>query len=153
MFPGDTAASGDVYIKTGTLRGHHSYVVNVSPWLSANVELGRPQRGFVGVFDGHTGHTLAILDEQHYLSDIRTAAAGSLAARALAPARVRTAVLGAGVQAYWQPQALYRERPFERLLIWARNQDKAHLLKERLAAALPTVELHVEADIEAVVRQ
>jgi ornithine cyclodeaminase/alanine dehydrogenase-like protein (mu-crystallin family) len=152
MFPGENAATGDVYVKTGTLRGHTVYVVKVSPWFAANVALGRAQGGFIGVFDSRTGHTLAILNEEHYLSDIRTAAAGSLAARALAPTNVRTAaVLGAGVQAYWQPQALYRERPFETLLIWARNRDRAEDLKARLAVALPEVAIHVESDIESTV--
>src|SRR6267154_2006841 len=111
MFPGECTASGDVYVKTGALKGHKSYVVKVSPWFSGNVALRHRQGGFIAVFDSQTGHTLAILDEAHYLSDIRTAAAGCLAARALAPASVRTAaVLGAGVQAFWQPQALFRER-------------------------------------------
>ena len=152
MFPGENAASGDVYVKTGTLRGHTVYVVKVSPWFAANVALGRPQGGLIGVFDSRTGHTLAILNEEHYLSDIRTAAAGSLAARTLAPTGVKTAaVLGAGVQAYWQPQALYRERPFETLLIWARNLDRAEGLKARLAVALPKVAIHVESDIESTV--
>ena len=43
-------------------------------------------------------HSLC-LNEEHYLSDIRTAAAGAVAARMLAPSNVATAaVLGAGVQ-------------------------------------------------------
>ena len=100
MFPGDSPASGDVYVKTGALKGCRVYTVKVSPWFAVNIERGEPQGGFIGVFDSRTGHTLALLDEQHYLSDIRTAAAGSLAARVLAPASVTTAaVLGAGVQA------------------------------------------------------
>jgi ornithine cyclodeaminase/alanine dehydrogenase-like protein (mu-crystallin family) len=154
MFPGECTSSGDVYVKTGTLTGHKIFIVKVSPWFAANVELGQPQGGFIGVFDSHNGHTLAILNEQHYLSDIRTAAAGSLAARVLAPQSVKVAaVLGAGVQAYWQPQALYRERRFETLLIWARNLDKAEGLKQRLSRVLPGVEVHVEPDIEATVRR
>jgi ornithine cyclodeaminase/alanine dehydrogenase-like protein (mu-crystallin family) len=154
MFPGDNPASGDVYVKTGTLKGCSVYMIKVSPWFAVNVERGDPQGGFIGVFDSRTGHTLALLDEQHYLSDIRTAAAGSLAARVLAPATVTTAaVLGAGVQAYWQPQALYRERPFEVLLIWARSLDKAVRLKERLTGVLPKVEIRVTGDIEATVRR
>jgi len=154
MFPGDSPASGDVYVKTGTLKGCSVYIVKVSPWFAVNVERGEPQGGFIGVFDSRTGYTLALLDEQHYLSDIRTAAAASLAARVLAPASVTTAaVLGAGVQAYWQPQALYRERPFEVLLIWARSLDKAVRLKERLSGVLPKVEIRVTRDIEATVRR
>jgi len=153
MFPAAAPDLGDVVIKTGTLRGHRVYIVKVSPWFKVNLERGQPQGGCVGVFDADTGHTLALLNEEHYLSDIRTAAAGALAARVFAPTRIKTAaVLGSGVQAYWQPQALYRERPFETLLIWARNEDKANALKTRLVERLPNVEIRVTSDLEQTVR-
>ncbi len=153
MFPAERRELGDVYVKTGSLSGHAVYIVKVSPWFSANVESGEPQGGFVAVFDSHTGRTLALLHDEHYLSDIRTAAAGALAARWLAPSSVGTAaVLGAGVQAYWQPVALYRERPFTTLLIWARDMAKAERLKTRLSHELPGVEIHCSSDIEGTVR-
>lgn len=96
-FPAETREAGDVYVKTGVLWGHRVFVTKVSPWFAANVVAGRPQGGFMAVFDAMTGHTLAILDEQHYLSDIRTAAAGAVAARTLCPREVhRVAVLGTG---------------------------------------------------------
>ena len=153
MFPAERRELGDVYVKTGSLRGHDVYIVKVSPWFSANVERGQPQSGFVGVFDSHTGRTLALLNDEHYLSDIRTAAAGALAARMLAPSDIKTAaVLGAGVQAYWQPLALYRERPFTTLLIWARSPQKAEQLKTRLSGELPDVDIRCSSDIERTVR-
>jgi ornithine cyclodeaminase len=153
MYPAERREQGDVYVKTGSLRGHDVYIVKVSPWFSSNVEQGEPQGGFVGVFDSRTGRTLALLNEEHYLSDIRTAAAGAVAARTLAPPNVGTAaVLGAGVQAYWQPLALYRERPFTTLLIWARSMQKAEQLKTRLSAELPDVEIRCSSDIERTVR-
>jgi len=153
MFPAERRELGDVYVKTGTLRGHDIYIVKVSPWFRSNVERGQPQGGFVGVFDSHTGRTIALLDDAHYLSDIRTAAAGALAARMLAPSTVKTAaVLGAGVQAYWQALALYRERPFTTLLIWARSLQKAEQLKIRLSAKLPNVDIRCSSDIERTIR-
>jgi ornithine cyclodeaminase/alanine dehydrogenase-like protein (mu-crystallin family) len=153
MFPGERADLGDVYVKTGLLRGHKIFIVKISPWFAVNLERGQPQGGFIGVFDSETGRTLAILNEEHFLSDIRTAAAGALAARALAPAHVATAaVLGAGVQAYWQPQALYHERRFERLLIWARDSAKAAALQARLKCVLPNVVIQVSSDVEHTVR-
>jgi ornithine cyclodeaminase len=153
MFPAERRESGDVYVKTGTLRGHDVYIVKVSPWFSANAERGQPQGGFVGVFDSATGRTLALLHDEHYLSDIRTAAAGAVAARILAPPAIATAaVLGAGVQAYWQPLALYRERPFATLLVWARDMGKAENLKTRLREKLPDVEIRCSPDIERTVR-
>jgi len=153
MFPVQPSDLGNVYVKTGTLRGHSVYVVKVSPWFAANVQNSIAQGGFLAVFDSGTGHTLAILNEEHYLSDIRTAAAGALAARALAPDRIRSAsVLGSGVQAYWQSLALYRERPFEVLRIWARDAAKAMALRTRLTPRLPEVELVLEPDLEQAVR-
>lgn len=154
MFPAAKPDLGDVYVKTGTLHGCRVFIVKVSPWFKINLERNQPQGGFIGVFDGATGHTLAILNEEHYLSDIRTAAAGALAARVLAPKTVKTAaVLGAGVQAYWQPQALYLERPFETLLIWARRQEKAEQLRTCLLGKLPEVEICISNDLERTVRQ
>jgi ornithine cyclodeaminase/alanine dehydrogenase-like protein (mu-crystallin family) len=151
--PHEDAGRGDVYVKSGVVHGEPVFIVKVSPWFATNVETGQPQRGFIAVFDSGTGHTRAILDEQHYLSDIRTAAAGALAARVLAPPVVTTAaVLGAGVQAYWQVCALYSERPFESLMIWARDPDKARALAARLAPILPDVVFEIAPSAEAAVR-
>lgn len=153
LFPGDQADTGDVYVKAGAAPGRAVYVVKVAPWFAANIADGRPQGGFVAVFDARTGHTRAILADEHYLSDVRTAAAGALAARLFAPARVGTAsVLGAGTQAWRQVLALYHERPFERLLLWSRNPARAGDLAERLAADLPGVAMQIAATVEAAVR-
>ncbi len=154
MYPIQPRDQGDVYVKTATLQGHSAYVVKVSPWFSANVQAGAPQGGFVALFDSHTGHTLAVLNEEHYLSDIRTAAAGAVAARALARTQIQTvSVLGCGVQAYWQCLALRHVRPFSTLLIWARDGAKAEVLRKRLTSKLPGVDIRLEADVETAVRR
>lgn len=153
MFPAERPELGDVYVKTGSVRGHSIFIVKISPWFAANVAAGNAQGGFIAVFDSGTGHTLAILAEEHYLSDIRTAAAGALAARTLAPAVVRTAaVIGTGVQAFWQPQALFAERPFETLLIWGRDGARAGRLANLLHPFLPGVTIAVYHDLETIVR-
>jgi ornithine cyclodeaminase len=56
------------------------------------------------------------------------------------------------VQAYWQPLALFRERRFERLLIWARDDGKAEALRRRLAVALPEVAIAIAFEAEQAVR-
>lgn len=153
MFPGATADLGDVYVKTGAVRGGDVHVVKVSPWFALNASEGQPQGGLIAVFDSHTGHTLAIIDDQHYLSDIRTAAAGVWAARALAPEVVSTAaVFGTGVQAFWQTLVLYRERPFRELVVWGRDEGRAEALMERLSPHLGGVAMRREGSAEAAVR-
>jgi ornithine cyclodeaminase/alanine dehydrogenase-like protein (mu-crystallin family) len=153
MLPAEPPDRGDVYVKTGVLRGHSVYIVKVSPWFALNAETGSPQGGFIAVFDSATGQTLAMLDDEHYLSDVRTAAAGALAARVFAPGHIDTAtVLGSGVQAYWQVLALHAERPFRKLLIWARSTDAAANLRAKLTRRLPGLEIQVPDELEPAVR-
>jgi ornithine cyclodeaminase/alanine dehydrogenase-like protein (mu-crystallin family) len=153
MYPGADPSLGDAYVKTGNIRGHSHYIVKVSPWFALNQKLAQPQGGFVAVFDSTTGHTAAILSDEHYLSDIRTAAAGALAARALAPKSMRVAgVLGTGVQAYWQARALFSERKFKTLLIWGRDIAKALVLRQKLGPWLPGVEIRTMDNVKDVVK-
>lgn len=153
LVPGESAAAGDVYVKTGVLAGEAMFIVKVAPWFAANAAAGAPQGGFVAAIDSASGYTRAILSDEHYLSDIRTAAAGAVTARLFAPPHVETAaVLGAGVQAWWQALALYHERRFRRLLIWARDADKADKLIDRLAAELPGVAIQRAPSAEDAVR-
>jgi ornithine cyclodeaminase/alanine dehydrogenase-like protein (mu-crystallin family) len=153
MLPTGDASEGDAFVKTGVLKGRDIYIVKVAPWFAANVQNELPQGGFVAVFDSKTGHTRAILADEHYLSDIRTAAAGALAAQLFAAEQVRTvAVLGTGVQAYLQVLAVHHERPFERLLIWGRDAAKAASLAKRIRGRLPNLQCEVVADVKTAVR-
>jgi ornithine cyclodeaminase len=154
LYPAEDPAAGDVYVKTGVLKDAPVFIVKVAPWFKANAERGIPQGGLISFFDGATGRIRALVDDEHYLSDIRTAAAGALAARLLAPPTVRTAaVLGAGVQAYWQSRALHYVRPYRRLVIWARNHDSARKLQTLLAEHLGEVEMLVAASAREAVAE
>lgn len=85
---------------------------------------------------------------------VRTAAAGAVVARGLVSRHnVTAAVIGAGVQAFWRSVALFHERPFDTLVIWARRRDAAERLQEKLRAAVPQVHLVVGVDLERVVRE
>lgn len=152
MFPQSDRAAGDVYVKSAVIEDHPFYAVKVAPWFAANVKAGSPQGGFLAVFDARTGRTVALIEDEHVLSDLRTAAAGAVAARAFAPNRIATAsVLGSGVQAYWQVRALHRERRVRTLNVWARDPAKAEVLADRLRADLPDLSI-VACDREAAIR-
>jgi ornithine cyclodeaminase/alanine dehydrogenase-like protein (mu-crystallin family) len=105
------------------------------------------------VFDSFTGYPLAILDDQHYPSDIRTAAAGAVAARLLAPRDVDTVlVVAEGTQAYRQSRALHYERPFHRLRTWARNAGSAQAFAGRLESVLSMVDIDSVRNLPAAVQ-
>lgn len=153
IWPASRPEDGNVLIKAGCITGHAMFVVKAAPWFKSNQTVGRPQGGIVTVFDASTGYPVAIFNDEHYLSDIRTAATGALTADTLAPPGVTTAgVLGTGVQAYWQARALAYVRPLQRLLIWGRHRDRAAELAKRLEAELPGVQTETVAAAEHAVR-
>jgi ornithine cyclodeaminase/alanine dehydrogenase-like protein (mu-crystallin family) len=154
LWPARRPEDGDVLIKAGCITGHDIFVVKTAPWFKSNEVAGRPQGGIVTAFDAGTGHPVAIFADEHYLSDIRTAATGALVADLLAPAAVTTAgVLGTGTQAYWQARALAHVRPLQHLRIWGRSQGRAADLARRLAVSLPGVQISAVAAAEDAVRE
>ena len=154
LWPARLPEDGNVLIKAGCITGHDIFVVKAASWFSSNHAAGRPQGGLVTAFDASTGYPVAIFADEHYLSDIRTAAAGALVADILVPAGATTAgVLGTGVQAYWQARALAHVRPLRRLQIWGRHIGRAAGLAEQLAADLPRVRTETVASAEHAVRE
>src|SRR5690606_20679285 len=145
---------GEVDVKTAYVPGLPGFAIKVSPGFFDNPKLGLPSlNGLMIVFDAETGIVGAVLLDNGYLTDIRTAAAGAVAARHLAPREVQTAgVLGAGVQAELQIEALALERRFERLLGWARDsaKDESYAARMTQRLARPVV---VASTPDAVVRE
>ena len=131
-------AHGEVDVKTAWLPGFDAFAIKVSPGFFDNPALGLPSlNGLMILFSARTGLVEALLLDNGYLTDLRTAAAGAVAARHLAPAHVETAgVLGAGVQARLQLRAAHLVRPFTRALVWARDPAKAALAAEEIAGDL-----------------
>lgn len=119
--------NGEVDIKTAYIPGFDGFAIKVSPGFFDNPSLGIPSlNGLMTLFNAKTGLVEALYLDNGYLTDIRTAAAGAVAARHLAVETVNTVgVMGAGVQARLQMQALALVRPFEEVLVWGRDPDKA----------------------------
>jgi ornithine cyclodeaminase len=112
--------------------------VKVASGFYRNVDRGLPSsNGLVIVFSAETGAPLAILLDNGYLTEIRTALAGAIAAKHLARARIRAVgVLGSGSQARYQVRALRLVREFEEVLVWGRRREAAESCANDLRAAL-----------------
>ena len=132
------AANGEVDVKTAYIPGFDGFAIKVSPGFFDNPKLGLPSlNGLMILFSAKTGLVEALFLDNGYLTDIRTAAAGAVAARHLAPTHVETAgVIGTGVQARLQMQAAHLVRPFARVLVHGRDMDKARACAADLASAL-----------------
>ncbi len=131
-------ANGEVDVKTAYIPGFDGFAIKVSPGFFDNPKLGLPSlNGLMILFSAKTGLVEALFLDNGYLTDIRTAAAGAVAARHLAPAHVETAgVIGTGVQARLQMQAAHLVRPFARVLVHGRDMDKARACAADIARGL-----------------
>ncbi len=125
---------GEVHIKAGHLSGRPYYAVKIASGFYGNAALGLPSsNGMVLVFDARSGTPAAFLLDNGFITDLRTAAAGALAAKYLARKEVKTvAVIGAGAQARYQVQLLPLVRAFSEVRIWGRDRDKAEACVEHL---------------------
>ena len=121
------AVNGEVDVKTAWIPGFDGFAIKVSPGFFDNPKRGLPSlNGLMILFSATTGLVEALFLDNGYLTDVRTAAAGAVAARHMAPATVETAgVLGTGVQARLQLEAAHLVRPFRRALVWGRDPAKA----------------------------
>lgn len=140
------AVKGEVDVKTAYIPGVDSFAIKVSPGFFDNPRLGLPSlNGLMILFSARTGLVEALLLDNGYLTDMRTAAAGAVAARHLAPPVDTAGVLGTGAQARLQVQAAHLVRPFRRVLVWGRDAARAEACARDLAACLP-IEVAVEPD-------
>lgn len=140
--------NGEIDIKSAYLPGYPGIAVKVSAGFFDNPARGLPSLGgLMMVFDSETGLPRAALFDNGYLTDLRTALAGAVAARHLSVDDASTvAVLGAGAQARFQVEALGLVRPIHRVLVWARRPEQAEALAAELsrggveASAVPSRE-------------
>ncbi len=140
------AANGEVDVKTAYIPGFDGFAVKISPGFFDNPRLGLPSlNGLMVVLSARTGQVDAVLLDNGYLTEVRTAAAGAVAARHLAPEVETAGVLGAGSQARLQLEAAHLVRPFARALVWGRDRASAEECARALGKRLG-VEARAEPD-------
>ncbi|EWY36695.1 multidrug DMT transporter permease [Skermanella stibiiresistens SB22] len=119
--------NGEVDVKTAYVPGVESFAIKISPGFFDNPKLGIASvNGLMILLSARTGLVEAILLDNGYLTDVRTAAAGAVAAKHLSRPDARSAgIIGAGVQAGLQLDALRLVRDIDHVHLWARDPDKA----------------------------
>lgn len=129
---------GEVDVKTAYVPDLDGFAIKISPGFFNNPAIGLPStNGMMVLLSATTGLVQALLLDNGYLTDVRTAAAGAVAAKHLSrpDARIAT-IFGAGMQARLQLQALTLARPIREARIWARDAAKAEKTAIDLTRAL-----------------
>jgi ornithine cyclodeaminase len=127
---------GEVHIKYGYVKGQPGYVVKIASGFPGNVARGLPPgQGVMLLFDRENGVPSAVLLDEGRLTNLRTAAAGAVAAKHLAAPDVqRIGVIGSGVQARLQLDHLREVTPCRSVLAWGRDADRLGALITDLGA-------------------
>nr|WP_306766150.1 ectoine utilization protein EutC [Shinella pollutisoli] len=143
---------GEVDVKTAYVPGLDGFAIKISPGFFDNPKIGLPStNGLMVLFSTKTGLVQAVLLDNGYLTDVRTAAAGAVAARHLSrPDASVAAIFGAGMQAKLQLEALRLVRPIREARIWARDAGKAEATAAELTVKLG-FEVRAETDGKAAV--
>lgn len=148
-----TQVHGEVDVKTAWIPGFDQFAIKVSTGFFDNPKLGLPSlNGLMVLFSARTGRVEALLLDNGYLTDVRTAAAGAVAAKHLAPVVETAGVIGSGLQARLQVEAAHLVRPFRRVLVWGRDPAKAAECAGDIAGRLG-IEARAEADAARLVAE
>lgn len=125
---------GECHIKSGHTLNNAFFVVKVATNFPGNAN-GSPNNGFVALVSATTGEPIALLQDEGMLTDVRTALAGAIAAKLIAPAATRRiGVVGSGVQAVLQARHIARALRVNEVLFWARRRIAAEQAAEDLVA-------------------
>jgi len=118
---------GDLHVKGAQLLGGDLYVIKLATGFGKNpIEFQIPtSQGLMILGCAKTGKPLALLQDEGFLTDLRTALAGLIAARCLAPLEILAiGVLGTGAQARLQVQFLKQHTSCREIYVWGRNEER-----------------------------
>jgi ornithine cyclodeaminase len=120
-----------MHIKYGYRLDDDVFVVKIATGFYENPKRGlSSSSGLQLVCSAKTGFSQALLLDEGYLTDLRTAAAGAVAAKYLAPKTLRAiGIVGSGIQAHLQLDLLRHVTGCRRAVIWARDPAKARSFK------------------------
>ena len=130
------APDGVAHIKAGHLHADAVWTVKVSGDFDPGD--GSPVRhsGLMLVLSAVDGSLVGVLADNGYLTELRTGAAGAVAADLLArPDASSVAIVGAGSQARFQLEALREVRPIETVRVASRSRKRAQSFVDEVAAS------------------
>ncbi|RXA94692.1 MULTISPECIES: ornithine cyclodeaminase family protein [Yersinia] len=117
-------ANGDCCIKSGYLQGDKLFVVKVSSGFYHNPAQGlASNQGVMMAFSAQTGEPQALLLDEGWLTALRTALAGRIAAELCAPRNIRAiGIVGTGMQARLHLMYLKSVISCRQLWVWGRSE-------------------------------
>ncbi len=144
---------GESDVKAAYIEGLDSYAIKIASGFFNNPKLGIPSsNGLMILLDSQTGVIKSVLLDKGYLTDVRTAIAGAIAAKYLSNYdSTKAGIIGAGIQAKFQLEALTLVRKINTAYIWSRDSTKTKKFVEETNNL--NVDLEVCSSAEEVLRK
>ena len=145
---------GEVHVKSAYIQGEKFYVIKIASGFYLNPSFGLPVgNGMVLLFEAKTGLLHCLMFDNGYITEMRTGAAGAIAAKYLANKNLRkVAMVGSGSQARFQLKALLEVRSPQEVWVWSRNEDHAHKYIQEMQSLFP-LKFQVSKNLEEAVRE
>ena len=126
---------GEAHIKYGFIKGDDYFVIKVASGMYDNYKIGLPTNsGLMLLFSQKTGVLLAVLLDEGHLTGARTAAAGAVVAKYMAPRNVeRIGIVGAGDQGRRQLRMLESIVDCRAVTVWGVSQEEVDAYKADMA--------------------
>jgi ornithine cyclodeaminase len=127
---------GEVHIKYGYIKEENYYVIKIASGFYGNAALGLPSgNGAMLLYSQETGEPACVLFDEGHLTDVRTAVAGAIAAKYIAPRHIdRIGIAGTGVQARLQLRHLAAVTDCKRVVVWGRGKKQTSFYRDELSA-------------------
>jgi ornithine cyclodeaminase len=139
---------GDVHIKYGYIVDDDYYVIKIASGFFESPQSSRyTSDGLLLLFKKGTGELVCTLLDECYLTNVRTAAAGAVSAKYLAPRHVdRIGIVGAGTQGRLQLEFLKSIVDCKDVMVWGMNQKELDEYKKDMEVAGYNVQTTLNAD-------
>lgn len=138
---------GEVHIKYGYIKEDDYYVIKIASGFYDNPKIGLPSYGgLMLLFNQKTSELICVMLDEGHLTNVRTAAAGAVVAKYLAPKKVhRIGIFGAGIQGRMQLEYLKDIIDCKDVIVWGMNQQELEAYKEDMTKQGYKVETTLES--------
>lgn len=146
-------ARGEVHVKSAHIKGNEYYVIKIASGFYLNPSRGLPVgNGMMLLFESATGLLCCLMMDNAWITEMRTAAAGAVAAKYLANEKIRkVGLIGSGSQARFQLKALMEVRSPQDVWVWSRNPENVKAYITEMAGAFPELSFHQASSCEEAV--
>jgi ornithine cyclodeaminase len=140
---------GDTHIKYGYIKEDDYFVIKVASGFYENYKLDLPSSsGLMLLFSQKSGMLKCILIDDGYLTDVRTAVAGRIVAKYMAPKKVSAiGVFGTGIQGRMQVEYLKPVTHCKKIVVWGQENDDFGSYRSEMEKKGYQVQTTTDADI------